>query len=303
MMLLKILVRVCNMKFFTLRSCPQIALFILTLVFPLSIFSNSSAIAQSEATMEATDTIEEENTYQTPFSQAKQELPEDIYVFYRITDRLARANRVDIPFWDVTISSNITDMAMSYDQYVMAFHDNLLDLMSGNLSAVAFVVAHEMAHHTENHILQINEFQDELLKDTISNGGINPFEIFTDPQLQSQMLETEKQMAEFMIPLQLEADRISCLYLVKAGFDPEGAIHALNVLKTLSSDRQLMDDRIKALQPLIAELKQQENSNLGEIRISQTSPLIYELSEYGDSIRLKAKLVDYPMMLEEMFGE
>jgi predicted Zn-dependent protease len=86
------------------------------------------------------------------YKTAKQQLPEDFYVVYRITERLARANGLDKMPWRVVVIEEYDMNAFATDQNLIAIFNGLLDQVEGNPSAIACVIAHEMAHHTERHI-------------------------------------------------------------------------------------------------------------------------------------------------------
>lgn len=88
----------------------------------------------------------------TTYETAKKELPEDFYVVYRITERLARANGLDKMPWRIVVIEEYNMNAFATDQNLIAIYHGLLDQVEGDPSAIACVVAHEMAHHTEKHI-------------------------------------------------------------------------------------------------------------------------------------------------------
>lgn len=86
------------------------------------------------------------------YQQAKQELPEDWYVLYRIIDRIARANGLDEQNWRVIVVPEYNVNAFATDVNLIALYNGILDQLAGDASALACVVAHEMAHHTKRHI-------------------------------------------------------------------------------------------------------------------------------------------------------
>jgi predicted Zn-dependent protease len=88
----------------------------------------------------------------TIYETAKKELPEDFYVVYRITERIARANSLDKMPWRVVVIDEYNMNAFATDQNLIAIYNGLLDQVEGDPSAIACVVAHEIAHHTEQHI-------------------------------------------------------------------------------------------------------------------------------------------------------
>ncbi len=86
------------------------------------------------------------------YEKAKKELPEDLYVVYRIVDRLARANNLDRTPWRIAVIQEYNVNAFATDQNLIAVYSGLLDQIEGDASAIACVVGHEMTHHTQRHI-------------------------------------------------------------------------------------------------------------------------------------------------------
>ena len=94
----------------------------------------------------------QETTKETLYQKAKRELPEDVYVIYRIVDRLARANGIDDHPWRIGVVQEYHINAFATQANLVALYDGLLDTVGGDTSAIACVVAHEMAHHTKRHL-------------------------------------------------------------------------------------------------------------------------------------------------------
>lgn len=86
------------------------------------------------------------------YQQAKEELPEDWYVLYRIIERIARANNLDEQNWRVVIVPEYNINAFATDVNLIAMFDGMLDQLAGDASAIACVIAHEMGHHVNRHI-------------------------------------------------------------------------------------------------------------------------------------------------------
>lgn len=82
---------------------------------------------------------------------AKAELTENYYLLYRVTDRLARANGLDNHPWRVTIAPDYDANAFAQAPNQLSLYSGLVDQLHGDLDALACVVGHEMAHHSERH--------------------------------------------------------------------------------------------------------------------------------------------------------
>lgn len=105
--------------------------------------TSGAALAQSES---------ETTLYLTVYERAKQELPENLYVAYRIVDRMARANGLDDTPWRVRLLSTYNINAYATEVNLIGIYAGLLDQVAGDSSALACVIGHEMAHHTRRHI-------------------------------------------------------------------------------------------------------------------------------------------------------
>jgi len=86
------------------------------------------------------------------YDTAKKQLPEEIYVGYRIVERLARANNIDQTPWRLTLVPEYEVNAFATEVNLLAMYTGLIDQLQGDVSALAFVIGHEMAHHTQRHL-------------------------------------------------------------------------------------------------------------------------------------------------------
>ncbi|MGD1806352.1 M48 family metalloprotease [Dapis sp. BLCC M126] len=86
------------------------------------------------------------------YQQAKEELPEDFYALYRILERIARANKLDEKPWRIVIVPEYNINAFATDVNLIAIYNGILEQLTGDASAIACIVAHEMGHHIKKHI-------------------------------------------------------------------------------------------------------------------------------------------------------
>ena len=86
------------------------------------------------------------------YDRAKAELPEDIYLLYRIVERIARANGIDERPWRIGTVSAYDINAFATQVNLVAVYDGLLDQLAGDSSAIACIVGHEMGHNDKRHI-------------------------------------------------------------------------------------------------------------------------------------------------------
>ena len=97
------------------------------------------------------------------FESAKKELPKDLYVFYRIVDRIARANAYDQRPWRIVVVPKYDINAFATDVNLIAMYDGIIDQLNGDSSALACIVAHEMGHHKKRHIAVSQAKKAELI--------------------------------------------------------------------------------------------------------------------------------------------
>ena len=77
---------------------------------------------------------------------------EDYYAIYRMVERIARANGLDGQPWRIRVSSRDVVNASASNLNMLTFEGGILEQLSGDTAAIACIVGHEMAHHTEEHI-------------------------------------------------------------------------------------------------------------------------------------------------------
>lgn len=105
-------------------------------------------------------------TTETIYQKAKKELPEDVYVVYRVVDRIARANGIDDHPWRIGVVQEYNINAFATETNLVAVYSGLLDQLGGDASALACVIGHEMGHHTERH-LALGPTQELALREQI----------------------------------------------------------------------------------------------------------------------------------------
>lgn len=85
---------------------------------------------------------------------------EDYYAAYRIVERIARANGLDDRPWRIRIEPDNEINATASDLNLLTFHGGILEQLTGDTAALACVVGHEMAHHTQNHVpIRVEAFE------------------------------------------------------------------------------------------------------------------------------------------------
>ncbi|MGF1568760.1 MAG: M48 family metallopeptidase [Nodosilinea sp.] len=288
------------------------------------------------------------------YEQAKQDLPEDYYVLYRVVERIARANQLDSLAWRVIVDPEYDVNAYATDVNLLAFYAGLMDRLDNNVDAIACVVGHEMSHHTQTHIAiseaqreavlaqlqaeaveEVAAEEEDLRQDleqlslgtsiSVQGGGLadrlapNTYGlggllggivggVLRDQQQQrlqaaaeridaiyaEKVAIQEEQWTALSHEHEFEADEIGYYYMATAGFDPQGCLTAMEMLKRLgvtdSASHPATPDRITALEELMTTspagpLAEQGKRNLA----ARPNPLSYERSRDGVSLQINSQ--------------
>jgi beta-barrel assembly-enhancing protease len=282
----------------------QILASTLILAVSWNLIGQGVALAQHHrAPSEALIVQAESNRITNVYGRARAELPENFYTLYRIVERVIRANELDTPFWKVEVTSDDSADAFAFNPYILRFDRSIFDLMEGDVSALAYVVAHEMAHHTHRHMPELGEFlqeaQTEMLRRVTDVG---------DAQEMSRLgLEYDQRMTEFRHQQELEADRTAYQYVAQAGFDPQGCLRALTRTTELVGESEIffhpaIAERIEVIQASMAQYPAETLATQGAVRFEATEPLTYELSEDGQDLIIRLRQTQYSTRIDELFG-
>ncbi|HIK51950.1 MAG TPA: M48 family metallopeptidase [Oscillatoriales cyanobacterium M59_W2019_021] len=211
--------------------------------------------AQSKPNLPKIPIVREELTPQelTVYERAEADLPEDYYILYRIVELMARVNDLDDLPWRVAISTVDEESgdcinAFASQANLIYFCKGMLDRLAGDVSAVACVVGHEMAHHQLQHIPTGVAAWDK---------GFEEIEKIEDEEDRQERIEAFiEQMEELSRTQELEADAMGYQYATAAGFEPEGCLRVMRVLSRLPGSliersHPTAPARIEAIQGLI----------------------------------------------------
>ncbi|NJO46280.1 MAG: M48 family metalloprotease [Oscillatoriales cyanobacterium RM2_1_1] len=90
------------------------------------------------------------------------EYGKDLYVLYRLVEKLARANNLDERNWRFRLVNQYEINASASELNLLTFYAGLIDQLHGDYEAIACIVGHEMAHHEKNHIPLKVKLADEM---------------------------------------------------------------------------------------------------------------------------------------------
>ena len=274
------------------------------------------------------------------FERAKKELSKDWYAFYRIVDRIARANGYDQRPWRSMVVPMYDIYAFATDVNLIAMYDGIIDQLNGDSSALACIVAHEMGHHKKRHIAisQVKKAElvakiqkeaeievlgekraatteatvtgigGDVVQRTIGGslgntlggllGGQSKRRVRKAQKRINAIVEKKNRELEQRIAAQsreheFEADEIGYLASVRAGFEPEGCLRAMEVIARtpgaeFDTTHPAAPKRIQALKALIKKYPPQTLKREGEARIAKSQALTYSLSRDKNSLRINS---------------
>lgn len=149
-----------------------------------------------------------------------QAYPQDFYTLYRVAERIIRANKLDYINWRIVVDSKKSFNASSEDLNCLTFNTGLIDTFKGNEDALAFVVAHEMAHSMFGHEERLSKLYNNL--QNAYDSGFASVMIYYKTKYR-----VESRNAEYA------ADVEAVKYIVKAQYDINKAKEALSTINTM----------------------------------------------------------------------
>lgn len=242
-----------------------------------------------------------------PYKKAELDLDRRFYQAYRIVDRLARANKLDNYSWRIVIPVNEEDYelnASATSSNAIILKPGLVDSFSGEVSALATVIAHEMAHNIHKDLARQQRLQDQfkrkledlgvILINKESEQHLSPVDIILEyivsaiakEELEEKKIKIKELESDLLAEIrrhEYEADQAALVYLTRAGFKPKEAMRFFELIKrqngyvdqeTLTHPRP--ENRIWQLENQLKTMNIQQLKNEGQRIISATKPLNYQ---------------------------
>jgi predicted Zn-dependent protease len=287
---------------------------------------------------------------ETQSSSTKQADIEDEKPIYPIAEKIIRANKLDDNPWRLKVENEYTDNAHATDVNQIVLLKGLLDKLEGDDAAIAFVLGHEMAHHTQKHIYSYTAYAAKLSKQLQAevdakvqsivatetkkfetarntkrrNKSLCNQDIAKKPSLSAapeylalncqgkpdtdkierlkQQITAEKepafssQIKKLSRQQEYEADKFGYIYMVRAGYSPEGALRVLELMSRLpyqdgdNNTHPSFPDRLDAIKKLMNEYPASSLVAEGSIRLRlNPQPLTYDISKDGESLRINSR--------------
>ena len=157
----------------------------------------------------------------------------DYFNVYKISERLIRANNLDYVNWRIAIRKTVDKVnAASLNGNFVYINTALYDSLNDSEDALAFVLAHEMAHQILGHNQRNAEMAMNIASAKESARRTSTTKL--DRQMNNAIISmaemnamSKSRMMEYM------ADAEAFILLYKAGYSPEKAMEALNLLDAL----------------------------------------------------------------------
>lgn len=253
----------------------------------------------------------------------------EVYVLYRVIERLARANAQDALPWRVVVVDKYDVNAFASGKNLVAVYTGLLDQIHGDTAALACVVAHEMGHHVARHISKQTAYEamttgiankeleaqirtsvaktvvtdavtgiaSQILGTGLPNilgglfGGKNPEELKKQKEKELQL-----RLAQFSQDQEYEADSYGYRYMATAGYDPQGCLRIMEVLgrgdgAEFDTTHPAIRKRVDQFRRLIEQEPATDLARQGMSRLSSTTALTYSRSHDRTSLRVNSRFV------------
>jgi beta-barrel assembly-enhancing protease len=236
---------------------------------------------------------------------------------YSVAEKVIRANGLDDHPWRLEVSDEYKVNAYAGELNKIVIYKGLLDQIHGDDAALAFIISHELAHHTQRHSAQQEETEarltDKLLKEAETEftdwivserrKSTTPISFAKKDVIRQRIIIQKKQELEKALQAlsrqhEFEADEIGYTYMVKAGYDINGGFRVFNVLSRLPSDytesstHPPTSHRVNALKQVMNKYPWLTLWLNGNERLNNNSkPLKLDLSEDGVSLRINSRFV------------
>lgn len=300
----------------------------------------SFAVSEKQPTVKNVIKIDIESEL---YQQARIELNKSLYQSYRIVERISRANNLNDFSWRIYIPSGISNSeinAYAADGNLVVLFPLLVDIFSDDVSSLAFVIAHEMAHNYLKHPAKYKKYEEqtkEEYKEFSCPKEMEAEEILKERFLLSEVIGfwsayfiynlrakdfqndiNNKQEAinedlfGFSRKLEYEADKTALIYLIRAGFDLNKAPRSFELMDRLPeaayepTTHPSNKNRAWQIKSLLKTLDIQKLKAEGQRNFKNSKPLTYERSLDKKSLKINSKFGSYGDVNEpfkKLFGK
>lgn len=205
---------------------------------------------------------------------------EDFYAVYKVAEKLIRANKLDYINWRIVIDTKKEFNADVTYLNCLTLNTGLIDTFKGNEDALAFVVAHEIAHSMLGHTERLSEIYNKMLE-AKSAGVSSAYTTYRRTFL------INSKNAEYT------ADVEGAKFLIRAQYDLNKAQEVLSVMNTFDykvdgeSTHPNGEKRLKNFEQNKLYFMDEEWSKQGKYNLINTDVLKCEKSSDRKSIVIR----------------
>jgi predicted Zn-dependent protease len=310
-------------------------LLILTVFF---LFNESSFAVEKKSNIQKASVSTNANLETELYKKAEIQLDRQLYREYRIAERIIRANKLDNYPWVIEIpnSKDYVVNASTSQGNLIIIEGGTMNTFYDDVSALAFVTAHEIAHEILRHAYfksRNDQILDKNLQDEINSAKgdipdlINKYIILTpimggygassvvkaswdqeNQKLENKKTENEYDKLAFSRKCEYEADKLALIMIIRAGFLPQNSIRVFEFLKRMPSSiddaasHPSDENRIVQIESLIKNLDTVQLKKEGSYNIKNSKPLTYERTFYKekDTLRKKTIVINSKYATEEV---
>lgn len=177
---------------------------------------------------------QKKNNDDKEYKKFKKDVKEDYYNLYLILDRVLRANNLQNQNWRLALVNNLEEInASSGSANLIQINTSLYDSLYPDESALAFIISHELAHLIlkHNQISYENRTEIATLKRKIEI--LRQAQSVTCLAIAIKLSSKVDDLYEQERKLEYDADSEAVILMLRAGYDIEQVISALNLLSSL----------------------------------------------------------------------
>ena len=177
---------------------------------------------------------QKKNNDDQEYKKFKKDVKEDYHNLYLILDRVLRANNLQNQNWRLALVNNLEEInASSGSANLIQNNTSLYDSLYPDESALAFIISHELAHLIlkHNQISYENRTEIATLKRKIEI--LRQAQSVTCLAIAIKLSSKVDELYEQERKLEYDADSEAVILMLRAGYDIEQVISALNLLSSL----------------------------------------------------------------------
>lgn len=168
------------------------------------------------------------------YKKCKKGIKVEYYNLYVILDRILRANNLQSQNWRLALKTSLKDInASAGSANLIVANTSLYDSLYPDESALAFIISHELAHLIlkHNQISYENRTEIATLKRKIEI--LRQAQSVTCLAIAIKLSSKVDELYEQERKLEYDADSEAVILMLRAGYDIEQVISALNLLSSL----------------------------------------------------------------------